>query len=134
MISPDASAVVSDGRSEILRGVLRGERAVEDCSLAGISVTFGAAGLTVESAPGEEMYVARVSDVAHGLLALERRFGDLVEWAQFVLGSAGVVVLDIEFETTLEGDAILSGLWDAAFGSRPSAASLAAARKVLGRS
>jgi hypothetical protein len=48
--------------------------------------------------------------------------------------SSGVVELDDEFETTRDGDTILGGIWDAAFGSRPSAASLAAARKVLGRS
>lgn len=134
MASFETTAPVSGKSREILRGVLRGERSVEDCSRAGISVTFGAGSLTIESALGEERYVARLSDVANGLLALERRFGDLVEWAQFVLGGAGVIQLDDEFETTRDGDAILCGIWDAAFGSRPSPESLAAARRVLDRS
>jgi hypothetical protein len=119
-----------ENRHEVLRGILRGERPLADCALAGIRVTFDAEGLRFSSDPQTRPYEMSLLDAALGLLAYEDRLVELSEWAKFVLGSAGAVDFDDEFETTTEGDAVLSGIWDAAFGSRPSADSLEAARRV----
>lgn len=114
----------------IVKGVLRGERSVDDLESAGVKVEHRESGLYVEAPRGFSV-VMTLSDAARALVRLSSRFQDLREWAQFVLASPTTVVLEAGFEASAEGEALLSAIWDGAFGSRPSTEALAAAQRVL---
>lgn len=120
----------SDERLERLREIARGERELAELAELGIVYERTERGIRVHTPPGL-LVELRLEDAAESLVRLSPRFQDLAEWSTFVLAGPVSIELDERFGTTREGDAILGGIWDAAFGSRPSRKSLAAARRVV---
>lgn len=121
---------MNEGIEAALFAVVRGTRSPLSLRDEGLAVHIIEDRVEVEGFPGAPIVVA-VEDVAQGLVTLARQFQDLKEWARFILGASNVVSFDEQFERSDEGDALLSAIWDSAFGVRPSGAALEAARRAL---
>lgn len=115
---------------ERVRAFLRGESSWECLREIGVGIEISEGSIEISN-PSGQLVVARVSDVAAGLLRLEPRFQDLRVWAS-VLHSAAFIDLEERFETDPRGDLLLEALWDAAFGNRPDSSALEVAREFAG--
>ena len=62
----------------------------------------------------KDLVMPKISDVATGILSLQFKPDELVEWASFVLAASSLINLETIGETPV-GKKILEALWDLSF-------------------
>jgi hypothetical protein len=77
---------------------------------------------------------ASLKDVSQGLLSNWRSPDQLRGWAGIILAGSSFLDLSNEFETTPEGDILLTALWDAAFGDEVGKDAMNVAKGLVGQS
>lgn len=104
--------------SELIRAFVRGERSWRALEKAGVYIELRGDEYEIDN-PWQLVVKASLRDIAQGLLAHRISNDQLRHWAGIIL--AGSSFLDLsEFETTSEGNILLSAIWDAAFGDEVS--------------
>jgi hypothetical protein len=114
---------MNENLKELVLAVVRGQLPIAALEAEGINflqVTSGSSGDERKSlldSPSGITVSPAAEDIASGLLAHRDRPVELREWASFLLCAAELIDLELLGKCP-QGDALLSGLWDASFDGR----------------
>ena len=110
---------------ERIISVVRGD--AQWSSLRDLGVSRDSANAWHMPAPICDIVAPSASHIAGGILKLQSSPNDLSEWASFLLAASPLLTFD-DLTKSKEGEALLDGLWDLAFGNAPSPELLRIAR------